>query len=119
MDEGLELTAEDYKQRALGEINSIQIHSLQELICFHHPPPAVLAVLQNAQLILAGNYEDIELNPATNQVKSSSWEACRKMACRNSVKFLQACREIFDRFEKDSYLDDRIAETAKKMQNGG
>lgn len=116
MNDGLELTAEEYKEIALGHINSIPLQSLQELVCYHHPPPPVLATLQNAQLILAGNFNDIELNPATNRVKSNSWEACRKMTCMNPMKFLQACREIFDKFTTDSYLDDRIAETANKMQ---
>lgn len=41
---------------ALSQINSIALHNLQELICYHHPPPVVLATLQNAQLILAGNF---------------------------------------------------------------
>jgi hypothetical protein len=78
-------------------------------MAFHHPPPLILTVFQYVQLILAGNYQDIDLNPATNQIKTNDWLACRKMVCNNPHKLLETCRQIFDKFEKDPYLDDRVA----------
>lgn len=41
------------------------------------------------------------------------------MVCKNPMKFLQVCQAIFDKFETDSYLDDRIMETAMKMKSEG
>lgn len=78
------------------------------MISFHHPLQVVLAVLQTVQIVLAGNFGEIEMNPATNEPKSNEWLACRKMACISSSAFLKTCQLMFDKFESDSYLDVRV-----------
>ena len=78
--------------------------SISELTSFHHPPPAVLSVLQCIELILAGNFAEIEMNTAKNEPKANDWNACKKMACKDPSSFLKACSEIFDKFGKDPFL---------------
>lgn len=56
MNQELDLNAEEYKEIAINHIFSISFHGLCILMAFHHPPPAVLASLRYAQLILAGNF---------------------------------------------------------------
>lgn len=68
----------------------------------------MLSLLQAIQTILAGSYPEIALNPSTNQPAANDWNACRKMACKNSHSFLMACQAIFDKLESDPYIDARI-----------
>lgn len=35
--------------------------------------------MQAVQLLLAGNYDRIEMNPSSNQIASNDWKAVRKM----------------------------------------
>jgi hypothetical protein len=99
------LILEKHKQAAIQAIQDISQTRIQELVCFHNPPPVILTVLQYVQIILAGNYHEIEVNPATKQAIKNDWSSCRKMVGKDTCSFLKACVFIFDLFQDDKYLD--------------
>lgn len=68
--------------------------------------------MQVVQLLLAGNYDKIEMNPSTNQIASSEWKIIRNMVNHYPHDFKLACLTIFDKMESNTCMEDRVTEAA-------
>lgn len=52
----------------------------------------MLTVFQYVQIVITGNFQSIEVNPATNEPKADDWEACCKMLFKQQpCYFLKVC----------------------------
>lgn len=105
------------RKSAIESIKDIGRVDLNSFVYISHPSLEVNAIMQAVQLLLAGNFDKIEMDPSTNQIASNDWKSIRKMVIRYPHDFILACLVIFDKMEENTCMEDRVAEAAKLMES--